>query len=129
MPERKLAALQQAAQKITSLDAPLADGEGTTFGEIIGDEAAVDPYEALSWQNSAEQLDDLLATLDPRETKIIYARFGLNGKRPMNLEEIGRDFGLTRERIRQLQNKALDKMRRALRRKDNPLPEPVKGLV
>ncbi len=129
VPERKLAALQQAAQKITSLDAPLADGEGTTFGEIIGDEAAVDPYEALSWQNSAEQLDDLLATLDPRETKIIYARFGLNGKRPMNLEEIGRDFGLTRERIRQLQNKALDKMRRALRRKDNPLPEPAKGLV
>ena len=47
----------------------------------------------------------------------------------MNLEEIGRDFGLTRERIRQLQNKALDKMRRALRRKDNPLPEPIEGLV
>jgi RNA polymerase primary sigma factor len=129
IPERKLAALQQAAQKITSLDAPLADGEGTTYGEVIGDDNAVDPHEALSWTNSAEQLEDLLATLDPRETKIIHARFGLNGKKPMNLEEIGRDFGLTRERIRQLQNKALDKMRRALRRKDNPLPDPVHGML
>lgn len=129
IPERKLAALQEASQKITSLDAPMADGEGTTYGEVIGDESAVDPSEALSWNNSAEQLDDLLSILDPRETKIIHARFGLNGKRPMNLEEIGRDFGLTRERIRQLQNKALDKMRRALHRKDNPLPEPVDGLV
>lgn len=131
IPERKLAALQQASQRITSLDAPLGEGEGegATFAEVIGDENAVDPSEALSWTNSAEQLDDLLATLDPRETKIIYARFGLDGKRPMNLEEIGRDFGLTRERIRQLQNKALDKMRRALRRKDNPLPDPVEGLV
>ncbi|MCH7225468.1 RNA polymerase sigma factor RpoD/SigA [Haloferula sp. A504] len=129
IPERKLAALQQAAQKITSLDAPLADGEGTTYGEVIGDENAVNPHEALSWTNSAEQLEDLLATLDPRETKIIHARFGLNGKKPMNLEEIGRDFGLTRERIRQLQNKALDKMRRALRRKDNPLPDPVHGML
>ncbi len=129
IPERKLSALQQAAQKIASLDAPLADGEGTTFGEVIGDDNAVDPSEALSWSNSAEQLADLLETLDPRETKIIHARFGLNGKKPMNLEEIGRDFGLTRERIRQLQNKALDKMRHALRRKDNPLPEPARGLV
>lgn len=129
IPERKLAALQQAAQKITSLDAPLADGEGTTFGEVIGDENAVNPLEALSFQNSADQLGDLLSTLDARESKIINARFGLNGKKPMNLEEIGRDFGLTRERIRQLQNKALDKMRFALRRKDNPLPEPARGLV
>jgi RNA polymerase primary sigma factor len=129
IPERKLAALQQASQKITSLDAPLTEGEGATYAEVIGDENAVDPHEALSWQNSAEQLEDLLSTLDPRETKIIHARFGLGGKKPMNLEEIGRDFGLTRERIRQLQNKALDKMRRALRRKDNPLPEPAKGMV
>lgn len=129
IPERKLAALQEASQKMASLDAPLAEGEGTTFGEIIGDDSAIDPHEALSWQNSAEQLDDLLAILDPRETKIIHARFGLNGKRPMNLEEIGRDFGLTRERIRQLQNKALEKMRRALRRKDNPLPEPARGMI
>jgi RNA polymerase primary sigma factor len=128
IPERKLAALQQASQTVTSLDAPLADGEGTTYAEVIGDDRAVDPAEALSWSNSAEQLDELLATLDARETKIIHARFGLNGKRPMNLEEIGRDFGLTRERIRQLQNKAIDKMRRALHRKDNPLPEPVEGL-
>ena len=128
IPERKLAALQQASQKITSLDAPLSDGEGTTYAEVIGDDRAVDPSEALSWTNSAEQLDDLLSTLDDRETRIIHARFGLNGKRPMNLEEIGRDFGLTRERIRQLQNKAIAKMRRALHRKDNPLPEPVEGL-
>ncbi|BCX47680.1 RNA polymerase sigma-70 factor [Haloferula helveola] len=128
IPRRKLSALMQASQRTTSLDAPLADGEGTTYADVIGDERAVDPGEALSFNDSADHLEELLATLDDREARIIDARFGLNGKRPMNLEEIGRDFGLTRERIRQLQNKALDKMRRALRRKDNPLPAPVTGL-
>ncbi|MGE9269328.1 MAG: sigma-70 family RNA polymerase sigma factor [Verrucomicrobiales bacterium] len=123
IPRRKLSALRQASQRTTSLDAPVHEGEATTFSDTIGDEQATSPFEALSLKNSAAQLEGLLELLDERESRIIDARFGLNGKKPMNLEEIGRDFGLTRERIRQLQNKALDKMRFALHRKDNPLPK------
>jgi RNA polymerase primary sigma factor len=122
IPRKKLSMLMQASQRTTSLDAPMMEGEGTTYGDVIGDEAMKSPLEALTDKNSAEQLSDLLKTLDERESKIIDARFGLNGQTPMNLEEIGRDFGLTRERIRQLQNKALAKMRHALHRKDHPIP-------
>lgn len=122
IPLKKLAMIRQAAQRPTSLDAPLADGEQTNFGDVIGDEKALDPLEALTNHNLHEQLDELLGLLDERETKIINSRFGLNGRKPMNLEEVGHEFGVTRERIRQLQNKALEKMRYALHRKDNPLP-------
>jgi len=69
-----------------------------------------------------EDLDELLSVLDEREHGIIETRFGLNGKTPLTLEEVGRNFGVTRERIRQLQLGALEKMRQALHRKDNPLP-------
>lgn len=123
IPIKKLSLIRQAAQRPTSLDAPLNEGEQTNFGDIIGDESALDPLEALTSNNLHEQLGDLLGLLDDRETKIINSRFGLNGKKPMNLEEVGRDFGVTRERIRQIQNKALEKMRYALHRKDNPLPK------
>lgn len=122
IPRKKLAMLMQSSQRATSLDAPITDGEATTYGDIISDDGVKNPLEILTERNSTEQLGDLLKTLDERESRIIDARFGLNGQRPMNLEEIGRDFGLTRERIRQLQNKALAKMRHALHRKDNPIP-------
>jgi RNA polymerase primary sigma factor len=123
IPMKKLSMIRQAAQRPTSLDAPLNEGEQTNFGDVIGDETALDPLEALTSSNLHDQLDELLGLLDERETKIINSRFGLNGKKPMNLEEVGREFGVTRERIRQLQNKALEKMRYALHRKDNPLPK------
>ena len=67
------------------------------------------------------QLEGLLAVLDDRERKIIDARFGLNGQKSHTLEEVGQDFGVTRERIRQLQNIALKKLARALQKKDDPL--------
>lgn len=129
LPRRKLAMLKQASQRPTSLDAPVNDGETTRYGEIIGDEAAENPLEALSDKNLHGELDDLLAVLDKRERRIIDERFGLNGRKPMTLEEVGREFGVTRERIRQLQNVALSKMRKALRRKEKPLPTAVEGLV
>lgn len=122
IPLKKLAMIRQAAQRPTSLDAPLNEGEQTSFGDVIGDDSALDPLETLTSSNLHAQLGDLLGLLDERETHIINSRFGLNGKKPMNLEEVGREFGVTRERIRQLQNKALEKMRYALHRKDNPLP-------
>lgn len=123
IPRRKLAMLKRASQRPTSLDAPVNDGEKTDFGDIIGDDKAVNPLDALADKNLYTQLDGLLDVLDEREHRIIDARFGLNGTKPMTLEEVGREFGVTRERIRQLQNVALDKMRRALRKKEKPLPK------
>jgi len=128
LPRRKLAMLKQASQRPTSLDAPINEGEATEYGEIIGDERAANPLEMLSDKNLHGQLDGLLSVLDDRERKIIDERFGLTGKKPMTLEEVGRQFGVTRERIRQLQNSALTKMRRALRKKEKPMPKPMGGL-
>lgn len=125
IPRRKLALLKRAAQRPTSLDAPVNEGETTDYSEIIGDDRAVNPLDALAGKNLHNQLDDLLDVLDEREHRIIDARFGLDGKKPMTLEEVGREFGVTRERIRQLQNVALDKMRKALRKKEKPMPKPV----
>ena len=75
------------------------------------------------------QLDGLLSVLDERERRIIDARFGLNGEKPKTLEEVGQEFGVTRERIRQLQNIALKKLRRALQKREDPGPKPAKGLT
>jgi len=122
----KLAMLKQSAQRPTSLDAPVNEGETTDYGELIGDEKAVDPALALSDKNMHNQLDGLMDVLDEREQRIIDARFGLDGTKPMTLEEVGLEFGVTRERIRQLQNLALTKMRKALRKIDKPLPKPFK---
>ena len=125
IPSKKLSLLRRASQRPTSLDAPVSDGERTDYGDVIGDERAVNPLDALADKNLHNQLDDLLEVLDDREHRIIDARFGLNGRKPMTLEEVGREFGVTRERIRQLQNVALDKMRRALRKKEKPIPPPL----
>ena len=123
IPRKKLAMLKQAAQRPTSLDAPIGDEDSGSYSETIGDSSAISPLEALTSKEMHNELDGLRGLLDKRETKIIDARFGLNGKKPMTLEEISRDFGVTRERIRQLQNKALEKMRTALGKKENPIPK------
>ena len=124
----KLAMIMQASQRPASLDAPVFEGEATAYGELIGDDKAVDPSLALSSKNMHSNLDDLLEVLNEREQRIIDARFGLDGKKPMTLEEVGLEFGVTRERIRQLQNLALTKMRNALRKLDKPLPALFKKL-
>jgi RNA polymerase primary sigma factor len=123
----KLAQLKAASLRPASLDAPISDDDSTEFGEIIGDDRAQTPHEILSHRNMHDQLDGLLDVLDERERKIIDARFGLNGHKPKTLEEVGQEFGVTRERIRQLQNIALKKLRRALQKKEDPGPKPLKG--
>ena len=95
--------------------------DGTEFGEIVGDDSAVDPAENLSDKNLQEEIADLLRVLDDRERKIIMSRFGLDGGNSRTLEEVGEKFGVTRERIRQLQNIALAKLRRALRKREHPI--------
>jgi len=126
IPRTKLAMLKQASQRPASLDAPIGDDESSDYSDIIGDDKAIDPSLALESKSMHNQLDDLLDNLDDRETRIIGARFGLNGQKPRTLEEIGLEFGVTRERIRQLQNVALAKMRKSLLKKDRPTPAPFK---
>ena len=120
LPRQKIAMLKQSAQRQTSLDAPVGEGEVKLQGDIVTDESAPDPLEALTDKNLREQISDLLHVLNERERKIIDDRFGLNGLKPMLLEDVGREFGVSRERIRQLQNVALAKMRKALMKKDKP---------
>ncbi|MCE9587168.1 MAG: RNA polymerase sigma factor RpoD/SigA [Verrucomicrobia bacterium] len=119
----KVTLLKQAAIRPASLDAPLGDEDSTEFGEMVGDVAAVDPFENLSDKNMQLEVVDLLGQLDEREHKIIAARFGLDGNDPITLEEVGEKFGVTRERIRQLQNIALSKMRKALAKRERATPE------
>lgn len=125
LPRRKLAMLKRASQRPTSLDEPFGDEERGNYSDVIGDDKAVNPFDALAGKNMHGNLDELLEVLDERESKIIDARFGLNGRTAMTLEEVGREFGVTRERIRQLQNVALEKMRRALSKKESPLPRAI----
>jgi RNA polymerase primary sigma factor len=88
----------------------LAD-DSTEFIEIVGDEDAQTPFALLRDKNLRDELTDLLEVLDDRESNIIFQRFGLDGRKPKTLEEVGKKFGVTRERIRQLQNIALAKLR------------------
>lgn len=118
LPIKKLKLLKRAAKRPESLDAPAGDESAMTNGETIGDTSAASPFEALETKNHMEELEDLLELLDQREAAIIGDRFGLNGKKSMTLEEIGVNFGVSRERIRQIQNSALLKMRNALSRKE-----------
>ena len=116
----KVSQLKTVSIRPASLDAPISDDDSTEFGEIVGDEEAQTPFEMLRDQNLRSEVSDLIAVLDEREKKIIFSRFGLDGGRPKTLEEVGKKFGVTRERIRQLQNIALLKLRRALQKKEKP---------
>ena len=123
----KLSQLKVASMRPASLDAPISEDDSTEFGEIVGDENAQTPFDLLSHKNMHGQLDGLLTVLDERERKIIDARFGLNGQKARTLEEVGQEFGVTRERIRQLQNIALRKLRRALQKKEDPIPKALRN--
>jgi RNA polymerase primary sigma factor len=117
MPTAKIAHLKSVSVRPASLDAPINDEEGgTPFSEVVGDENAVSPYDQLREKNLQSDLRGLLDALDERESKIIKMRFGLDGYDEMTLEEVGRLFNVTRERVRQLQNIALSKMRKSMRK-------------
>jgi RNA polymerase primary sigma factor len=115
----KIARLRSVAIRPASLDAPVGEDDSTEFGETVGDEAAQTPFELLRNKDLRHELGGLIGVLDHREKKIIFERFGLNGGKPKTLEDVGKNFGVTRERIRQLQNIALAKLRRALSKKED----------
>jgi len=117
----KVSQLKTVSIRPASLDAPISDDDSTEFGEIVGDMDALTPFERLRDQNLRDEVGELLGVLDDREKKIIFSRFGLDGGKAKTLEEVGKKFGVTRERIRQLQNIALMKLRRALQKKEKPI--------
>jgi RNA polymerase primary sigma factor len=123
----KVGRLRSFGVRPASLDASIGDDDSTEFGESVGDENAPTPFERLRDKNLFGEMDGLIGLLDSREKKIISQRFGLDGGKPKTLEDVGKAFGVTRERIRQLQNIALAKLRRALSKKEDALglPQPV----
>ncbi len=122
----KVAHLKNVAVRPASLDAKINADDDTAFGDLVSDERAEDPFAVLRDKDLREEVGDLLDVLDARERKIIAFRFGLGGGKERTLEEVGRKFGVTRERIRQLQNIALLKMRKALRKREElKFPEPL----
>jgi len=119
VPTSKVAHLKSVSVRPASLDAPVGeDNDSTTFGEIVGDENAINPVENLQLNGRNTALNSLVQKLDPREAEIIRYRFGLDGRDELTLEEVGAKFRVTRERVRQLQNLALSKMRKALEKQE-----------
>lgn len=114
MSPSRVAQLRTAAIRPASLDAPIGDDDSNTFGEIVQDENADTPYEQLEDKTVSSMLGDLIHRLDDREATILRYRFGLDGGSEKTLEEVGQKFGVTRERVRQIQNIALNKLRRMI---------------
>jgi RNA polymerase primary sigma factor len=111
---QKVAQLRTAAIRPASLEAPLGDDETSRIADVVRDETADTPYEQLEEKTNTSMLRELVATLDPREAEILRYRFGLDGDPERTLEEVGQKFGVTRERIRQIQNVALNKLRKQI---------------
>lgn len=114
MPTRKVAHLKSVSVRPSSLDAPVGANENTELGDLIGDENAANPFETLRDKSLIRDLNKMVDMLDEREAEIIRLRFGLSGEKPLTLEDVGEKFGVTRERVRQLQNIALMRMRKQL---------------
>jgi RNA polymerase primary sigma factor len=110
----RVSQMRTAAIRPASLDAPIGDEDSNNFAEVVQDENADTPYEQLEEKTVTKMLQELVKTLDPREATILRARFGLDGGSQRTLEEVGQKFGVTRERVRQIQNIALKKLRKMI---------------
>ena len=117
MPVDKVREILKIAQEPVSLETPIGEEEDSHLGDFIPDEAASEPSEAASFTLLKEQLVDVLSTLTPREEKVLKLRFGIEDGRTRTLEEVGKEFNVTRERIRQIEAKALRKLRHPSRSK------------
>ena len=117
MPVDKVREILKIAQEPVSLETPIGEEEDSHLGDFIPDEDASEPSEAASFTLLKEQLVDVLGTLTPREEKVLKLRFGIEDGRTRTLEEVGKEFNVTRERIRQIEAKALRKLRHPSRSK------------
>ena len=114
MTASRVAQLRTAAIRPASLDAPIGDEDSNNFSEVVQDENASTPYEQLEEKTVSAMLQEMVKTLDTREATILRYRFGLDGGSEKTLEEVGQKFGVTRERVRQIQNIALAKLRKMI---------------
>jgi RNA polymerase primary sigma factor len=110
----RVAQMRTAAIRPASLDAPIGEDDTNSFAEVVQDESANTPYEQLEEKTVTGMLQEMVKTLDERESTILRYRFGLDGGSEKTLEEVGAKFGVTRERVRQIQNLALIKLRKMI---------------
>lgn len=111
----KVQTIMDVAQATASLDTPVDEEGETTMGDLIADHSAENPYQNLVKQANVEIVNSVLSTLSTKEADILRMRFGIGTDKPMTLEEVGKHYGVTRERIRQVENKAIRKLRNPIR--------------
>ena len=117
MPAEKVRDILRSAQEPVSMETPIGEEEDSHLGDFIPDEDASEPSEVASFSLLREQLEEVLDTLTPREKKVLELRFGMADGHSRTLEEVGKEFNVTRERIRQIEAKALRKLRHPSRSK------------
>jgi RNA polymerase primary sigma factor len=117
---RRVRQYREASRAPVSLDSPISTDDTTAISEIVADASAAAPFDAIVKHNDNQLMQEVLATLEPRESRILAMRFGLDHGRPKTLEEVGERLGVTRERIRQIQEQALQKMRVKIENRDRP---------
>ncbi|MDD6902667.1 MAG: RNA polymerase sigma factor RpoD [Candidatus Borkfalkiaceae bacterium] len=117
IPEQRVVEIQQISQDPVSLETPIGEEEDSHLGDFIEDEQALAPTDVVASNLLKEQLLEILDTLTPREEKVLRLRYGLDDGKPRTLEEVGKEFNVTRERIRQIEAKALRKLRHPTRSK------------
>ena len=122
LPVEKIEHIIKISQDIVSLEAPVGSEEDSKLEDFIEDEVSLSPHESTNQQLAKESIHEMLNSLSPRERKIVKMRFGLGDGVSHTLEEVGREFGVTRERVRQIESKVLAKL------KDHPAAQKVRGL-
>jgi RNA polymerase primary sigma factor len=115
LPVERVQQIMKMAQQPISLQSPVGDGDDTSFGDFIEDKSAENPYDMTAYSLLREKIVDVLDTLTDRERRVLALRFGLVDGYSRTLEEVGKQFKVTRERIRQIEAKALRKMRHPTR--------------
>jgi RNA polymerase primary sigma factor len=126
---RRVEQYRQASRAPVSLDAPMGDDESNRVAEVVADPNAAAPFDRVLQATDTELVREVLATLTRRESEILALRFGLEDGTPRTLEQVGEHFGITRERIRQIQEQALRKLRSKMEERDRPSAEPATALV
>ena len=111
----KIQVALDTSKSVTSLDTPVGDDEDTNLGELIADDNSTDPLHSLMKEANKQIIKDVFSTLNPKEAEVLRLRFGIEEDEPKTLEEVGEHFSLTRERIRQIETKALRKLRHPAR--------------
>lgn len=129
MTRRRVTELLEASQRTSSLDAPMGEDDDATFAERVRDEAMLTADESMGERQSHAMIREFVGQLDGREQTILRYRFGLDGGGEKTLEQVGQEFGVTRERIRQIQNAAMAKLRRWIEKREAVMDPELMGMM